>query len=121
MFFDLFRRDPDLKTLKAGARLFREGEAGDLMYVLVAGRADILVGDRVVEEAAAGTIVGEMALIEKAPRSATVVAVTDCVFAEINARRFDFLVTETPRFAIAVMQVIAQRLRNTDYLLKSAR
>jgi CRP-like cAMP-binding protein len=47
------------------------------------------------------------------PHSATVEAVTDCEFAVVDEKRFDFLVTETPGFAIEIMRVLAHRLRNT--------
>lgn len=119
MFFDLFRREPNLQTVPAGEFLFREGEAtNELMYVLVAGRAEIYVGQTKVEDAQAGTILGEMAMIDQEPRSASVRAVSDCQFAEINRKRFHFLVTEAPSFATDVMRVMAERLRNCDRMLK---
>jgi CRP-like cAMP-binding protein len=119
MMFDLFRREPYFVTIAAGEHLFREGEPGaEKMFVLVAGRADIRVGGRVVEEAGAGTIVGEMGIIHpKEPRSADVLAVTDCEFVEIGPKRFNFLVSEAPYFALEIMRVISGRLRRTDKLL----
>lgn len=115
LFFDLFRREPNIAEVPAGGALFRQGEAANgLMYVLVSGRAEIRVGDCCVEQAEPGTIVGEMAMIGSEPRSATVVAVSDCRFAEITAKRFHYLVTEAPQFAIEVMRVLALRLRRAD-------
>ncbi|MCX8016862.1 MAG: Crp/Fnr family transcriptional regulator [Rhodocyclaceae bacterium] len=119
LIFTLFRHEPYLVKLKAGDYLFREGDPSEeKMYVLVAGRADILVKHRVVEEAGAGTIIGEMGLIEPhVPRSASVLARTDCEFVEIGPKRFNFLVAEAPYFAIEVMRVLAERLRRTDQLI----
>jgi CRP-like cAMP-binding protein len=119
LFFDLFRREPNIVDLPAGNVLFRQGDpCNGLMYVLVAGRADIVVGaDLVVEEAAPGTILGEMAMIGAEPRSATVRTVTDCRFAEITRKRFHFLVTEAPQFATEVMRVLADRLRRADQFI----
>jgi CRP-like cAMP-binding protein len=54
---------------------------------------------------------GEMALIDREPRSATAVAETDCELVVIDKRRFWFLVQETPYFAEIVMRVMADRLR----------
>ena len=54
---------------------------------------------------------GEMALVDSEPRSAEAVARTDCKLVPINKKRFAFLVTETPFFALEVMQVMANRLR----------
>ena len=122
MFFVLFRRDPTIKSVPSGEALFREGEpSNDLMYVLVAGQAEIYVGEHKVEDAFSGTIIGEMAMIDKLPRSATILAVTDCSFAEVSRKRFSFLVTETPSFAMEVMHVMAGRLRNCDRMLVATR
>jgi len=58
-----------------------------------------------------------MAMIDDGPRSATVNAKTDCKLLPIDRQRFNFLVQQTPNFAIYVMRVIAVRLRKTDSLL----
>jgi CRP/FNR family cyclic AMP-dependent transcriptional regulator len=114
---ELFHHETDLRQLSAGTTLFREGDTGDLMYVLLSGSAEISVGGRVVETAQAGAIVGEMAMIDDGARSATVVAKNDCKFVPIDRRRFNFLVQQTPNFALHVMRVIANRLRRTDAIL----
>jgi CRP-like cAMP-binding protein len=114
---ELFHHETDLRELAAGTTLFREGDPGDLMYVLISGSAHISVGGRVLETAEAGAIVGEMAMIDDGARSATVVARSDCKFVPIDRRRFNFLVQQTPNFALHVMRVIANRLRKTDAIL----
>jgi CRP-like cAMP-binding protein len=55
-----------------------------------------------------------MALIDDGPRSAAAVATKDSRVAAVNRRRFEFMVQETPFFALAVMQILADRLRRTD-------
>ena len=114
---ELFRFETGLIAIPAGQSLFRSGESGDVMYVLMTGSAMVLVGEVTVERAEPGAILGELALIESLPRSATVTAVTDCQFLPIGARRFQFLVQQTPHFALHVMKVMADRLRRTDALL----
>jgi CRP-like cAMP-binding protein len=57
-------------------------------------------------------VFGEMALIDKAPRMATAMAITDNVLATIDEHIFLFLVHETPRFALSVMSVMSDRLRD---------
>lgn len=117
LFYSLFRDDPHVVKLRSGALLFREGDPADLMFVLTIGTARILVGQREVEQLVPGGIVGEMALIDSVPRSATVEAVTDCEFVCVDQKRFKFLVAETPGFALGVMKVLAKRLRNADHLI----
>lgn len=114
---ELFQHESDLLALSAGQTLFNEGEKGDEMFVLMSGSIMILVNTRLVETAQAGAIVGEMAMVEDAPRSATVVAKTDCTLFAIDRHRFKFLVQQTPNFALHVMRVIAERLRKTDEML----
>lgn len=114
---ELFRHETDLQELPAGQALFKEGEKGDLMYVLMSGTAEINVHGRVVETAAAGAIFGEMAMIEDHTRSATVVAKSDCKVFPVERKRFNFLIQQTPNFALYVMRVMADRLRVTDSLL----
>ncbi len=114
---DLFRQDSDTITLPAGQPLFSAGEAGKEMFVLIDGLADILVGGAVVETATPGALLGEMAMIEEGPRAATVVAKTDCKLAQINARRFQFLIQQNPFFAIHVMRVLVGRLRHMNQKL----
>jgi len=114
---DLFRHETDFVTISAGNTLFAAGDSGDSMYILVEGDAEIVVKGRVVETALPGSPLGELALIDTAPRSATVVTRTDCKFAKIDQRRFNFLVQQTPNFAIQIMRIMANRLRNTDQIL----
>lgn len=114
---ELFRHETDLESLYAGQTLFNEGEKGHLMYVLMSGTAMIMVRNRLVETAEAGAIVGEMAMIDDAKRTATVIAKTDCKLLPIERQRFNFLIQQTPNFALHVLRVIADRLRKTDAFL----
>jgi CRP/FNR family transcriptional regulator, cyclic AMP receptor protein len=96
--------------------LFREGEQGERMYVVLEGRLDILVGDNVVETANEGDIVGEMALIDDAPRAASVIASTECRLVGIDRERFHLLVQSNPAFSTHVMKILANRLRHMNWL-----
>jgi CRP/FNR family transcriptional regulator, cyclic AMP receptor protein len=116
---ELFRHETDLLALPADQTLFHEGDKGNLMYVIMFGTALISVNNRVVEVAGPGAIVGELAMIEDASRTATVIAKNDCMLLPIGIERFNLLVQQTPDFALHVMRVIADRLRKTDELLRS--
>ncbi len=110
----LFSKETDAITLNPGEVLFREGDAGDRMYVLLEGAVDITIGGKVVEKATPGALLGEIALIEHSPRSATITATETSRFAQVDQRRFHFLIQQTPFFATHVMHVLATRLRNMD-------
>jgi CRP-like cAMP-binding protein len=114
---DLFRQDADTLQLGPGDFLFQEGEKGDKMYVLLEGEIDIFLGDFVLETAGPGSLIGEMALIEDSPRTANAVAKSPVKLAQIDRRRFHFLVQQTPHFATHVMKTQADRLRHMNAVM----
>jgi CRP-like cAMP-binding protein len=120
IFFELFSHNPTIIPVPAGQPLFRAGEDGHLMFVLSKGTADVLVNGQVVESLQHGSIVGEMGIVSPGPRSATVVATSDCEFVAVDEKRFQFLVQQTPFFATQVMRVMAERLRAVNQLVGSA-
>jgi CRP-like cAMP-binding protein len=71
----------------------------------------------VVETLQHGSIVGEISIVMPGPRSASVVAITDCEFVAVDEKRFQFLVQQTPFFATQVMRVMAERLRNLNQMV----
>jgi len=117
VFFELFANNPDIVRVAAGQPLFKVNEAGHLMYVLTTGTAEVIVNNRVVETLQHGNIVGEMGLVSPGPRSATVVATSDCEFVAVDEKRFHYLVQQTPFFATQVMRVLAERLRAANQMV----
>ena len=114
---DLFRNEENTQSFAAEQKIFGEGDSGDVMYVVVEGQVDLQVKGRLVEEVGPGGVLGEMALIDTGTRSATAVAKTACKLVAINEKRFQFLVRQTPNFALQLMRIIADRLRRMDKLL----
>jgi CRP-like cAMP-binding protein len=117
VFFELFAHNPTIIHVPAGGVLFSENDDGHMMYVLTAGTAEVIVNNRVVETLTHGSIVGEMGLVSPGPRSAGVIALTNCEFVEVDEKRFQFLVQQTPFFATQVMRVMAERLRKLNQLI----
>lgn len=117
IFCELFSHNPNIVAVPAGQTLFNEGEEGHLMDVLSIGSAEVIVNNRVVEKLCHGSIVGEMGIVSPGPRSATVLASEDCEFVEIDEKRFRFLVQQTPYFALQIMRLMAERLRNTNQMV----
>jgi CRP/FNR family cyclic AMP-dependent transcriptional regulator len=110
----VFRFADDFEAFSAGQHIFTAGQPGDVMYVVKEGEVDVVIKGKVVDTVGPGGLLGEMALIDKRPRSATAVAKTDCKLVSVDEQRFQRLVQQTPHFAIQVMKVMAQRLRQMD-------
>jgi CRP/FNR family cyclic AMP-dependent transcriptional regulator len=107
----LFQNTTDFKTYSAGDTIFEQGEPGDVMYVVLEGKVDIKVDGTLLDHLGEGHLFGEMAIVDKEPRSASAVATTDCRVAPVDQKRFTFLVQQNPYFAVQVMSVMADRLR----------
>jgi CRP-like cAMP-binding protein len=109
-----FRHARRVETVPEGTTLFKAGDLPDYMYVLLEGQANIMVGRTIVEIAGPGALLGEMALIDGAPRSATVVTRSRCKVVPVDPGHFDLLVCESPAFGRHVMRVMAQRMRRMN-------
>jgi CRP-like cAMP-binding protein len=114
----IFDKADNLETFQRGSTIFKAGEPRQYMYVVVDGEIDIYLHNVLVETVRQCGIFGEMALIDKEVRIATAVARTDCKLALIDENRFNFLIQQTPFFAIQVMRVLAKRLRKMNSLLQ---
>jgi len=110
----LFQYAPDAETRPAGTVIFTAGEPGTVMYVVRRGEVTISVGDETVETVGVGGLIGEMALLDDEPRSATARAATACELVPVDRKRFLFLVQQTPFFALQVMRTMATRLRGMN-------
>lgn len=96
---------------KAGEIIFKAGDPGTEMYILKSGEVELLVGDHVVETVHKDGFFGEMALVDKSPRSASARAKTDCELSVIGEKQFLFMVQETPFFSLKVLRSVVNRLR----------
>jgi len=111
---NLFRDARDAVEFAAGQTVFAEGTPGDCLYVVVEGEVEITLAGKHIRTVGPGSLFGEMALIEHGPRSATATARTPSRVVPVNERRFNFLVQQTPFFAIQVMRIMSERLRQRD-------
>ncbi|HEX4859169.1 MAG TPA: cyclic nucleotide-binding domain-containing protein [Usitatibacteraceae bacterium] len=99
-----------------GARIIRQGNSGTSMYVVLEGTVAVAIGRRIVEKLGPGGVFGEMALVDQAPRSASVVARTDSVLLAINRPDLVRLVQSRPQTGMAMMRAVAARLRYMNSL-----
>ncbi len=119
LFLNLFA-DKETTGFAAGQYVVKSGETGQTMYIVMEGEVEILDGSIILEVAGPGSMVGELALIDDEPRSASVVAKTDCQLVPVDRKRFQYMTQETPFFALAVMKVLADRLRNKNVRTRSS-
>ena len=118
LFLNLFR-DKEATSFAPGQYVFKAGDPGEAMYIVVEGEVDILDGSILLETSGQGSIVGELALIDDEPRSATAIAKTECKLVVVDRRRFQYMVQETPLFALSVMKVLADRLRRKNIRIRA--
>jgi CRP-like cAMP-binding protein len=107
----LFRNSEDALAFEASQVIFEKGQPGDVMYAVLEGEVEIVLDGKVIDSAGPGGIIGEMALIDSSPRSATARAKTACRLVPVGEKRFTFLVQQTPFFSLQVMRIMAERLR----------
>jgi CRP-like cAMP-binding protein len=102
----------------AGSRIMAEGSQAKFCCVLVEGRVEVVKGGHRVAQLGPGDIVGEVALLDPGPRTATVMAVTDVTAVRLARTAFVEVVTEDPRILLRILQTMAHRLRDaTDAMM----
>jgi PPM family protein phosphatase len=108
-----------------GTLVIEEDTEGDRLFVMLRGKAEVLKGGTPVAEISAGQHFGEMALIDNAPRSATVRASQDSTLLSIDRDNFYGLMRKDPVLAVKLLwsflQVLTGRLRATNEELTGAR
>jgi len=113
-FTVLSRLGGERRSYKAGEVIFRAGDPGGELFVIREGTVAIEVKGAIVERLGTSEIFGEMALVEAKPRSATVIAETDCVVVPISEKQFLTMVEYAPSFSLAVIRTLAHRLREAN-------
>jgi CRP-like cAMP-binding protein len=108
----------------SGEELFHQGDYGDAVYIILEGKADILVDSlngTVNIKTLGKNIVGEIAILCDVPRTATVVAHGDVETLRVSKDGFFHLVAQFPQVGIEVMSELASRLHHTTQALTAAR
>ncbi len=110
---------------RADEVLFSQGDPGDAAFVILSGKADVLVdgpaGQIRVAELTENAIVGEIAILCDVARTATVKAVTQVEALRISKDNFFKLLADFPEMTIEVVRVLADRLSQTTIELTEAR
>ena len=108
-------------AVASGQVIFRQGDAGDGLYLVVSGRLRVSVAadgpDRMLYDVGRGAIVGEMALLTDRPRAATVSAVRDSDLLLLRVSSFTSLLERSPALVAGMIRLLADRLLAVDRLL----
>ena len=107
------RRAEDVKV-DQGRVLVSEGSTGSEFFVIIDGKASVSKKGRKVATLGPGDAFGELALLDKAPRNATVTAETPLEVVVLGQREFGGLIDEVPGFARKLLAGMARRLREAD-------
>lgn len=113
----------DRVDLMPGETFFRQGDMSDAAFVILEGKASIELetqsGRIKLGELGRHAILGEMGVIGDKPRSATVVAIDHVVALRIGRDVFFEILKEFPKFAVAIMRDLAERLERANSLISS--
>ena len=105
--------------LREGEVLFRAGDVGDGCYRIQTGLVKVVVASQLGEERTIsllrpGAIVGELSVIDGGPRSASVIAVTDCSLSFFSRAKFQTYIDSHPELTSYLVRTLARRLREAD-------
>ncbi|WP_025897551.1 cyclic nucleotide-binding domain-containing protein [Sneathiella glossodoripedis] len=111
-------------TFQAGDILCKQGEMGDAAYVIINGKADVVVdsptGPLTVATMQKNDVVGEIAILINIPRTATIKAASELTTLRITKDLFLRTISEFPEMSVEMMRVLAERLvRTTEELQKA--
>ncbi len=107
----------DAIDVKKGTVLIREGEVGNCAFLVLEGRFQVIreMNQKkvVLGEIRPVDIVGEMAILDEMPRSASVVAIEDSRVIELNKHRMKMIIRRYPDIAEVVLKLLCSKLRST--------
>ena len=114
---DFFKQGGKAERIPAGETIFAEGRKGlifrDKMYLLISGDVELVMRKKVITTLKAGEIFGELAAIDGAPRTASALAKTNCRVIGLDEKQFYAALRKKPGFALMLMSVMINRLRDT--------
>jgi CRP-like cAMP-binding protein len=110
----LISKAADIVDLKAGTEIVTEDTIGHEFYLVLSGEATVRRNGRKVATLGPGSYFGELALLDRGPRSATVIANTDMEVVVISQREFMSVLDQVPPVSTKLLASMAARLREAD-------
>jgi CRP-like cAMP-binding protein len=110
----LLAKSAVIEPRAAGSALVTEGETGTSAFVILQGTCRVVRKGRRVGTVAAGGVVGELSMLNRAPRNATVIADTPLEVAVLGRREFLALVQSSPSISLKLLETLAARVQELD-------
>jgi len=110
----LIARASDEVSVPAGKELVREGTPGHEFFLILSGEASVRRNGRKVVTLGPGQYFGELALLDRGPRTATVLAETPMELLVLGQREFAGVLDEVPHLAHKLLTIMASRVREAD-------
>lgn len=113
-----------IKTYPKNTVIISEGDTSDSLYGVLSGKVKVYLSDDegkeiIINMLGAGDYFGELALIDEAPRSASVMTTEECKLAVLSKSAFESVMESHPQIAIRVISGLVKRLRNLTENVKS--
>ena len=114
----------DIRKLEAGETLFKTGEPGESLYIVRDGEVELFIRDTAGQKillaiAGNGEVFGELALLDRGPRTATAMALTDTQLLELDREDLLLLFHKSPTAALRLLAAMSQMTRKADELLRT--
>jgi CRP-like cAMP-binding protein len=100
--------------VRAGTVICREGTPGLEAFIILAGEATVSLAGKQIARLGPGDVCGEMALLEQAPRAASVTAVTPLEVLVLSPGDFRTLLSDAPTITRRLLVILSKRLRRAD-------
>lgn len=97
-------------TFSAGANIINQGDTSDFVYVLNQGQAAVVVSGVKVGEVVAGEMFGAMGVLTEMPRSASVIAISDCLVTEYTSAAFVSLIATRPEMVVRLIRDLSHAI-----------
>ena len=102
------------RVLKAGTIIMDQGQAGREAYVILEGSATVRRNGKKISTAKAGSVIGELSLLDQGPRTAAVIADTDVRLLVISERALKSAIENIPVISRKLLKALATRVRELD-------
>lgn len=107
-------RITDQIDIAAHDLVFKEGDEGDAMYLIVGGKVKVHSGEQIFAELGERQVFGEMSILDAEPRSASITALTELTLLKIARDDFTEILAEKPEIAQGILKVLTRRLREAN-------